>query len=397
MSEDQVLYYTGPQKPRIKSRKPKSVAYGPGRYTPASNGRGFDCVIWKNYGRVRARMPDENSARAWIDAQDTALKVSRPPLTRAQMLDAQDAIAVLPSGTTLLQAATMLANSKRVPEIPLSEAKKRFLEDRRHGALHDSLQGYRHNIARLCALCGDSVAVSSIKASHINQLIGYRQGVTRNHVIRHLATFFRWAISKGYAVSNPALEVPRARVSEPSRGILTVPQVEALFQQAMKDRPAMIPYLALGFFAGVRPAEIERLDPAKIGKTWILIDGKTAKTSDHRTVPIRDNLRAWLDAYPPKKPITPLSTKHLYGAIRDLCAKTCKLEDTLAHIKEWPKDCARHSYASYGYELTHDAARIASEMGHRGTDIFFRHYRGLVQPGDGAQFFAITPGGKIND
>lgn len=409
MSEDPVPYMAGPPGPVLKltpkrrglgakfspkpvrKRRGRSTPYGPGRYALAANGRGFDCVICKSYGRTRARLPDEESARAWIDAQDTAMKFSRTPLTRNQMLDAQDALAVLPAGATLLQAAKALAKEMAVPKVPLKEARDRFLEERRHGALHDSLQGYRHNIARLCALCGDSFPVTSIKASHINQLIGHRQGVTRNHVIRHLATFFRWAVARGYAVGNPALEVPRARVSEPSRGILTVPQVAALLGQAVINRPAMIPYLALGFFAGIRPAEIERLDPAKIGKTWILIDGSVAKTSDHRTVPVRDNLRAWLDAYPPKNPITPLSTKHLYGAIRDLCAKTCELEDAAAHIQAWPKDCARHSFASYGYELTHDAALIASEMGHRGTDIFFRHYRGLVQPGDGKKYFDILP------
>jgi len=51
----------------------------------------------------------------------------------------------------------------------------------------------------------------------------------------------------------------------------------------------------------------------------------------------------------------------------------------------------RHSYASYAYDLTRDAALIASEMGHHGTDIFFRHYRGLVEPGAGAKFFNILP------
>jgi hypothetical protein len=48
----------------------------------------------------------------------------------------------------------------------------------------------------------------------------------------------------------------------------------------------------------------------------------------------------------------------------------------------------RHSYA---YDLTRDAPLVASEMGHHGTDIFFRHYRGLVTPGDGAKFFGILP------
>jgi len=221
--------------------------------------------------------------------------------------------------------------------------------------------------------------------------LGGRRGITRNNVLRHLATFFRWAVREGIATTNPALFVPRDRVPEPPRGILSVPQAAALMRTAVAKRPALIPYLALGMFAGIRPGEMSRLDPARIGKEWIVIDGAVAKTSDHRTVPVRPNLRAWLDAYPPSNPIPPLTQKHLYRAIRGLCEKTLEEDDISSHITDWPMDCMRHSYASYAYELTHDAALVAAEMGHRGTDIFFRHYRGLVNPGDGAKFFNIAP------
>lgn len=409
MSEDPVLYMAGPAgpimqltpkrrgpgakflPPPVRKRRGRSIPYGPGRYSPARNGRGFDCVICKSYGRTRARLPDEESARAWIDAQDSAMKFSRPPMTRAQMLDAQDALAVLPAGSTLLQAAKALAKEMAVPKVPLKEARDRFLEERRHGAVPLTLRGYRHVLERLCAVCVEGAPVSSVTNEHIGKLIGGRSGVTRNNVLRHLATFFRWAMREGIATGNPALSVPKSRVVEPGRGILTVAQTDALMALAEEKRPALVPYLALGLFAGIRPAELARLDPARIGKEWIVIDGSVAKTSDHRTVPVRENLRAWLDAYPPKKPITPLSQKHLYGAIRKLCADSRELEDEASRITEWPMDCMRHSYASYAYDLTRDAALVASEMGHRGTDIFFRHYRGLVHPGDGKKFFDILP------
>jgi integrase len=254
-----------------------------------------------------------------------------------------------------------------------------------------TVRGYRHVLTRLGAVCGEDAPVSSIKSHHVNQLIGTRTGITRNNSIRHLATFFRWAMREGMASGNPALLVPRSRAAEPGRGILTVAQTAALMTLAKEKRPALVPYLALGLFAGIRPAELARLDPARIGKEWIVIDGSVAKTSDHRTVPVRENLRAWLDAYPPANPITPLSAKHLYAAIRKLCAQSRELEDAASNILAWPMDCMRHSYASYAYELTHDAALVASEMGHRGTDIFFRHYRGLVHPGDGKKFFDIVP------
>ena len=76
--------------------------------------------------------------------------------------------------------------------------------------------------------------------------------------------------------------------------------------------------------------------------------------------------------------------------------------DSPAHIRQakkavrrafgpWPQDVARHSYASYAYEECKDAVRVASEMGHAGTEVFFRHYRALAAPGSSAEYFAILP------
>jgi hypothetical protein len=51
----------------------------------------------------------------------------------------------------------------------------------------------------------------------------------------------------------------------------------------------------------------------------------------------------------------------------------------------------RHSFATYAYEMTKNAAHVAAEMGHQGTDVFFRHYRAMARPGDGTEFFKIEP------
>ena len=53
----------GRGKPRAAARrkKPRSVRYGPGRYAPAPNGRGYDCAVSAGGRRLRTRMPDEKS------------------------------------------------------------------------------------------------------------------------------------------------------------------------------------------------------------------------------------------------------------------------------------------------------------------------------------------------
>ena len=63
---------------------------------------------------------------------------------------------------------------------------------------------------------------------------------------------------------------------------------------ARANDPGLVPYLALGVFAGIRPDEIMRLDWAEVGKTGVEIQAAKAKTRKRRIVSVSNNLRAWL-------------------------------------------------------------------------------------------------------
>ena len=57
-----------------------------------------------------------------------------------------------------------------------------------------------------------------------------------------------------------------------------------------------IPFLTLGAFAGIRHAEIQRLDWRDIHLDAGIVEVRAAKakTASRRMVPLLDNLRAWL-------------------------------------------------------------------------------------------------------
>jgi hypothetical protein len=66
-----------------------------------------------------------------------------------------------------------------------------------------------------------------------------------------------------------------------------------------------------------------------------------------------------------------------------------------AGIKKWPADALRHSWVTYRFALTGDAARTASEAGHDQA-VLHRHYRALATKAQAGAFFAIRPPANSN-
>ena len=60
--------------------------------------------------------------------------------------------------------------------------------------------------------------------------------------------------------------------------------------------PALIPFLSIGAFAGLRHAELQRLDwsEVRLDDGFIEVKASKAKTASRRLVPIPDNFRLWL-------------------------------------------------------------------------------------------------------
>ena len=160
-------------------------------------------------------------------------------------------------------------------------------------------------------------------------------------------------------------------------GIITVDEMKHLLATA----PAgLVPFLAIGAFAGLRVSEIERIEWKDIDLPggWIVVAADRAKTAQRRLVPIQPNLSAWLNLHKGKGPVAdPLEKRNMiekWGA-------------------RWPLNGLRHSYISYRLASVQDVGRVALEAGNSPTKIF-RHYRELCKPDAGAAWFDIHPATK---
>jgi integrase len=205
---------------------------------------------------------------------------------------------------------------------------------------------------------------------------------TKNTFRRDINTLWSFAEKRGWAIASTARKVESVTVDEGAPGILTTAEVSALLAHT-KDAETLV-FHAIGLFAGLRVAEIKKLDWSNIDFESKLIEvtARTSKTRTRRLVPLLPNLESWI------KPHAKTSGKVLSREIR----RHHRAARAASGVT-WSDNCMRHSFVSYRLAATGNAAQTALEAGHDQA-ILFAHYRELVRPADAKRFFAIAP---IND
>ena len=120
---------------------------------------------------------------------------------------------------------------------------------------------------------------------------------SRKNSLSTIKAFLGWAEDRELIVANPAARVKvRIPKAEKPPQIFKPEQTRALLGAA---DPKLIPYLAIGLFAGLRPAEINRLtwDKIDLERGFIEVTAKNAKTRKRRLVDTSQNLKTWLEPF----------------------------------------------------------------------------------------------------
>jgi integrase len=208
------------------------------------------------------------------------------------------------------------------------------------------------------------------------------QTYANNRRVAHL--LFEFAVARGYAMDNPAAKVERPKIRNGEVEIFTPAETRKLLAAAPED---FLPCLALGMFAGLRSAEIERLEWRDIDlkQAHVVVSASNAKTASRRIVPVAENLAAWLAPYAERTgKVWPGGW--LYKAQQDT-AKAAGVD--------WKANGCRHSFASFSFALCADAGRVAGYCGNSAA-VIHRHYRQLATPADAQKFFSIKPATAVN-
>jgi integrase len=218
---------------------------------------------------------------------------------------------------------------------------------------------------------------------------------TVNHHRTALVSAFNDAIESGFIERNPAEKVKTMKVVESDTEILTPAQLTGLLSSADEK---ILPAFAIGAFAGIRDAEIKKLDWSDVDfkNGMIHVRGKNAKSAKNRRVEISANLRELIEPLSVEQgAVWPTNGRKLHDQAKldaGFSNPEILTERQLAERddwQKWPTNGLRHSYASYHLSHHKDAAALALNLGHRDTSLIFAHYRALVTESEAAEYWAL--------
>ena len=232
----------------------------------------------------------------------------------------------------------------------------------------------------------------------------------KNHRLA-LSGLFNYAKGRGWVKENPIIDAAKPKPQKTRPGILRPGDVRRFFVALQSAAPALVPFWAVRFFAGIREQECLRMD-------WSMIDLKAkeihlpdsvTKTGRSRSVKIEPALAAFLT--PRKQTDGPIVTPsamariyHLRKAWRILqaedaeaveVAKKAGKEPPRVFPVPMPSNVARHSFATFHLLAFRHAGETALQLGHgESPELLHRHYKGIATEAEAKAFWAIRPAGK---
>ena len=406
-----------PQVVEVGSAVVKIYGRSPGPYT----------ITW----RKTATGPRQRTMRAqWKAAKAFATRLARDlangqtamsEFTDADRASYRRALELLaPTGQGLELAAAIYAEAvAKLEDVPVMEAIRFFLENRPRGyvprpipmLVEQFLNEKRGEISRayhanlehqLERLAGDFTGPLHLLTSA--DLNGWVRGLGLSPRSRHnyraaVETFTVWARQNGHLpktwcemehVPDPGTKTGEIKILTPDQMISLLATRQRMEKSKRSNIGSLIPFLALQAFAGIRHEEING-DHAKL--TWgdinlkeryIYVSKGVAKTWRDRTVPISDNLAAWLAPYERRNgPITEMSQTS------DALQNLKELAGVPAHKGE-TRNALRKSYISYRKAITKNIAMVADEAGNS-AQMIRKHYGRIIPESEAVRWFNIWP------
>jgi integrase len=312
------------------------------------------------------------------------------------------------SASQVVEAAQSFESLEEYPQVSLKDAARAYLETLNARAKSISLAklfemylaakgGRTPKYLRALRNTRDqfknlhALPVSDITPGDLETQLAQMPGGSRNAVMRYLRAVFRFGVKRGVLASDPIARLDFAERPRSEVEVLSVEHVSKMLTNALENDLALLPFLVLGFFCGIRPdGELQKLlwTDVDLIDTVVTIRPAASKTRRRRFIELSENAKAWLEQY------------QLRGGSREglvvryspqqLRTRRRANRET-AGIASWPQQGMRHSFCSYWLAKHEDINRLVLLTGHDDPDTMWRHYHRGTRKADAEKFWAIRP------
>jgi integrase len=217
----------------------------------------------------------------------------------------------------------------------------------------------------------------------------FKERTKRNH--RDTLGFFnRWLVMRGYLAKGTDWLEGVQKYTARKLGQISTYTAEEMQRLITAADDRILPMIVIGGFAGLRHAEIARLEWRDIDLEdgFIEVKAENAKTDTRRIVPLKANLKAFLKPLAKKngKVVSLVNTtKHLLKTATDTADAKNEIE-----AMEWKHNALRHTYISARVAESGDVPRVADEAGNS-PQVIRTNYLKRIRPAAAAEWFAIAP------
>jgi integrase len=306
---------------------------------------------------------------------------------------------LLPKDVSLLTAmeAFRIRHSVGDRTLTVAEAVERYVEDRRKaGCTEVPLRQLPHQLNPLGAMFRMPLAdLSPARLKEFLEIQRTRGGLVRSrrtqrNTFKAARAFLRFAVKQKWVSHEwkedlEAMELPGQDLG--TIAVFTPAELARLLETAAEHVPDLLPYLLLGAFAGLRTAELHRLDWAHLdfGEGYVEVTARNAKVKGRRRlVPMSENLKAWLEPLAKEHGLVLPGTARLDWLRHQLVSKTGVA---------WKPNGLRHSFISYRCAVTKNVAQVAYEAGNS-PSIIHTHYLNFRKETEAVAWFNLRPSSR---
>lgn len=268
---------------------------------------------------------------------------------------------------------------------PVSEIIQRIIADAEAAKRRPrTIQDLRFRLERFNRLFGDR-QLASIELEELQSWLGDSTLSPRSRInyATKVSQLYNYAIRHQWVETNLTDRLTWPSAEDKPVEVFTPKEAAVLLEHA--DDFGLLAFVAIGLFAGLRSAELLRLDwsAVKLAERCIMVDAHAAKKRSRRVVEINDTLAAWLGKCGRTQSRIVETTEDGITGLLNRLAKA-------AGLPKWKHNGLRHSFAASHLALHGDPVKTAFQMGNSPVVVHNR-YKGLVSTGDVKTYWSLLP------